>query len=315
MNTPRIVFMGTPDFAVASLSALIDNDYNVVAVITAPDKPAGRGRKINESAVKKYAVSKNIPVLQPEKLRDENFLEELRSYEADLQIVVAFRMLPKLVWDMPKMGTFNLHASLLPQYRGAAPINWAVINGESKTGITTFLLDENIDEGNILLQKEVEININDNVGIVHDNLMNAGNDLVLKTVDGLANGTISPKKQNESLELKPAPKIFKDDCRINWKNNALTIHNFIRGLSPYPGTWTKIFNDGKEVEAKIISALFVVEEHNLEVGVIIAEKKKISVAVSDGFIEIKEIQISGKKRMRTIDLLNGYSFSEDSKVI
>lgn len=307
--------MGTPDFAVASLSALIDNDYNVVAVITAPDKPAGRGRKINESAVKKYAVSKNIPVLQPEKLRDENFLEELRSYEADLQIVVAFRMLPKLVWDMPKMGTFNLHASLLPQYRGAAPINWAVINGESKTGITTFLLDENIDEGNILLQKEVEININDNVGIVHDNLMNAGNDLVLKTVDGLANGTISPKKQNESLELKPAPKIFKDDCRINWKNNALTIHNFIRGLSPYPGTWTKIFNDGKEVEAKIISALFVVEEHNLEVGVIIAEKKKISVAVSDGFIEIKEIQISGKKRMRTIDLLNGYSFSEDSKVI
>ena len=313
MESPRIVFMGTPDFAVASLKALVEKNYNIVGVITAPDKPAGRGRKINTSAVKKYAESVGLNLLQPEKLRDEAFLEELKNLNADLQIVVAFRMLPKVVWDMPKLGTFNLHASLLPQYRGAAPINWAVINGETKTGVTTFLLDDKIDEGNILLQQEVEIGIEDDAGVVHDKLMDVGTDLILKTVDGLVDGILTPTKQIESVELKPAPKIFKEECKIDWNKEIMSVYNHIRGLSPFPGSWSKLSNGDVDTEVKILKSNFVFEEHNLEVGRIITDKKSIRIAVNNGFIDVLELQISGKKRMKSADLLNGYKFDKSAK--
>ncbi len=314
MESPRIVFMGTPDFAVASLKALVEKDYNIVGVITAPDKPAGRGRKINTSAVKKYAESVDLNLLQPEKLRDEEFLEELKSLNADLQIVVAFRMLPKIVWDMPKLGTFNLHASLLPQYRGAAPINWAVINGETKTGVTTFLLNDKIDEGNILLQKGIEIEIKDDVGVVHDKLMNVGTSLIIETVDGLNSNTLNPTQQVELNILKPAPKIFKEDCRIDWNKDITSIYNHIRGLSPFPGSWSKLTNGDVETEAKILKSNFVLEDHNLDIGTIVSDKKNIRIAVNKGFIDVLELQISGKKRMKNADLLNGYKFDENSKM-
>jgi methionyl-tRNA formyltransferase len=313
MKSPRIVFMGTPDFAVASLKALVEKKYNIVGVITAPDKPAGRGRKINTSAVKKYAESVGLNLLQPEKLRDEAFLKELKSLNADLQIVVAFRMLPKVVWDMPKLGTFNLHASLLPQYRGAAPINWAVINGETKTGVTTFLLDDKIDEGNILLQQEVEIGIKDDAGVVHDRLMDVGTDLILKTVDGLVEGILTPTKQIESKDLKPAPKIFKEECKIDWNKEIMSIYNHIRGLSPFPGSWSKLNNGETDTEVKILKSNFVIEDHNLDIGRVITDKKSIRIAVNNGFIDVLELQISGKKRMKSADLLNGYKFDESAK--
>ena len=313
MKSPRIVFMGTPDFAVASLKALVEKKYNIVGVITAPDKPAGRGRKINTSAVKKYAESVGLNLLQPEKLRDEAFLNELKSLNADLQIVVAFRMLPKVVWDMPKLGTFNLHASLLPQYRGAAPINWAVINGETKTGVTTFLLDDKIDEGNILLQQEVEIEIKDDAGVVHDRLMDVGTDLILKTVDGLVEGILTPTKQIESKDLKPAPKIFKEECKIDWNKEIMSIYNHIRGLSPFPGSWSKLNNGDTDTEVKILKSNFVIENHNLDIGRVITDKKTIRIAVNNGFIDVLELQISGKKRMKSADLLNGYKFDESAK--
>lgn len=312
MKSPRIIFMGTPDFAVASLKALVENNYNIVGVITAPDKPAGRGRKINSSAVKKYAESVNLNILQPEKLRDEDFLKNLKALNADLQIVVAFRMLPKVVWNMPKLGTFNLHASLLPQYRGAAPINWAVINGEKKTGITTFLLNDKIDEGNILLQQEILIGEDDDAGIVHDKLMINGTDLILKTVEGLKKGNIEPKKQNEELTIKAAPKIFKDDCRINWSKDINEIYNHIRGLSPFPGAWSKLNNNDSETEVKIIKSKAVKQDHNLDLGSISIERKSIKIAVDSGFIEVLELQIAGKKRMKSSDLLNGYKFSDNA---
>lgn len=314
MTSPRIVFMGTPEFAVSTLKALVENNYKVVGVITVPDKPAGRGRKINESAVKKYAESVGLNILQPVKLKDEGFLTELKALKADLQIVVAFRMLPQVVWDMPKMGTFNLHASLLPQYRGAAPINWAVINGERKTGITTFLLNENIDEGNILLQEEIEIGNDDDAGIVHDKLMNNGSSLVLKTVDALIKSEISPKAQDMNIESKPAPKIFKEDCKINWSNNTGQIHNHIRGLSPFPGAWTKINNSDKVLEVKILKSKVLNEEHNFTTGKIVFDKKSLKVAVNSGFLEILELQLPGKKRMKSSDLLNGYKFSENAQI-
>ena len=314
MESPKIVFMGTPDFAVASLKALVEKEYNIVGVITAPDKPAGRGRKINTSAVKKYAESVGLNLLQPEKLRDEEFLEKLKSLNADLQIVVAFRMLPKIVWDMPKLGTFNLHASLLPQYRGAAPINWAVINGETKTGVTTFLLNDKIDEGNILLQAEVKIDIKDDTGIVHDKLMNEGTNLILKTVDGLHSNKLSPKKQMESNNLKPAPKIFKEDCKIDWNKDIMSVYNHIRGLSPFPGSWSKLSNGEIETEVKILKTNFVIEGHNLQHGIVKTDKKNIRIAVNNGFLDIVELQIAGKKRMKSADLLNGYKFSENAKM-
>lgn len=313
MESPRIVFMGTPDFAVASLKALVEKEYNIVGVITAPDKPAGRGRKINTSAVKKYAESVGLNLLQPEKLRDEEFLVDLKNLNADLQIVVAFRMLPKVVWNMPKLGTFNLHASLLPQYRGAAPINWAVINGESKTGVTTFLLNDKIDEGNILLQKEVEIEIKDDVGIVHDKLMDEGTSLIIETVEGLNSNILSPKQQIESNTLKPAPKIFKEECKIDWSKEIIPIYNHIRGLSPFPGSWSKLTNGNIETEFKILKCNFTLEEHNFEVGLMVSDKKNLKVAVNKGFIEVFELQIAGKKRMKSIDLLNGYKLEKGAK--
>ena len=302
--------MGTPDFAVASLKALIDAGENVVAVVTAPDKPAGRGQKLHQSAVKQFAVENNLPVLQPEKLRSPEFIEELRSYQADLQVVVAFRMLPEIVWDMPKNGTVNVHGSLLPNYRGAAPINHAVINGEKKTGVTTFLLQHEIDTGNILLADEVEIKETDDAGTVHDKLMNLGAALIVKTVAAIKQGTVNPIPQSgliQESEIKHAPKIFKEDCQIDWGKDNSTIYNFIRGLSPYPTAYTHLDNKVLKVyktEKELIP-------HSYEAGSFISDGKTyLKVATLDGFIKLREIQIEGKKRMDVADFLRGYKSEE-----
>ncbi|MEN8117559.1 MAG: methionyl-tRNA formyltransferase [Bacteroidota bacterium] len=312
----RIVFMGTPDFAVASLNELVDSGYNVVGVITAPDKPAGRGKNLAESAVKKYAVEKGLNVLQPEKLKNPIFLEELKSLKADLQVVVAFRMLPAVVWDMPPLGTFNLHGSLLPQYRGAAPLNWAVINGETKTGVTTFLLDHQIDTGKILFKEEVEIDENDTVGNIHDKLMGIGAQLVTKTVDALAGGDVNAIPQSELMggAIKHAPKIFKDDCRIDWTQNTETIRNLIRGLSPYPTAWSNLVhkNTGKEITAKLFFAQKT-EEKNKEIPGTIQTNGKtyLKVSCKNGWLEITDLQIAGKKRMKSEDFLRGFQQIND----
>ncbi|MGQ7870525.1 methionyl-tRNA formyltransferase [Sunxiuqinia sp. sy24] len=305
----RIVFMGTPDFAVTSLAALVENDYHIVGVITAPDKPAGRGRKLQESAVKKYASEKGLRVLQPEKLKNPAFIEELESLKADLQVVVAFRMLPEIVWRMPRLGTFNLHGSLLPQYRGAAPLNWAVINGEKETGVTTFLLSHEIDTGAILFHKKTPIHANDTVGDIHDRLMVIGAQLVVKTVDALAEGDYTPLEQDEiqTAELKPAPKIFKDDCRIDWSNSGEQIRNLIRGLSPYPAAWTELQDDkGQSLALKIFFAELE-EAANLVPGTIESDEKTyLKIAAADAWLNITDLQLSGKKRMKTEDFLRGY---------
>ncbi len=310
----RIVFMGTPDFAVTILKHLVENKYNVVGVITAPDKPSGRGQKINESAVKKYALSQNLPILQPTNLKNEDFLAELKELDANLQIVVAFRMLPKSVWAMPKYGTFNLHASLLPEYRGAAPINWAIINGETKTGVTTFFIDDKIDTGEIILQKETEIKPNEIVGELHDKLMYLGADLVLETVDLIANGDVKTTKQPD-LEEKSAPKLYPHNCKIDWNKSLNEIYNHIRGLNPYPCAWTTILNDNEEIQAKIYGVSKEYENHNLEIGKIITTKKELKVAVKDGFLIIYEIKLSGKKKLDAKSLLNGFQFSENSMAL
>lgn len=305
----RIVYMGTPDFAVASLDALVNAGYDIVGVITAPDKPAGRGRKIQQSAVKKYAVEKGLRVLKPTNLKASDFLEELRSLKADLQIVVAFRMLPEVVWNMPPKGTFNLHASLLPQYRGAAPINWAIINGERETGVTTFFLQHEIDTGNILFSEKVKIGDTDNVEILHDKLMALGASLIVKTVKAIENNEVNPIAQEEIMpeKLKSAPKIFKPDCKINWNDTSLNVYNFIRGLSPYPAAWTEFVN---EQTNKVISAkIFEVErdETVLSVGEISTDNKTfIKIGTQDKAINIKVLQLSGKKRMPIADLLRGF---------
>lgn len=301
----RIIFMGTPDFAVASLKALIDAGEEVVAVVTGPDKPAGRGQKLHESAVKKFAVSQNIPVLQPVKLRDPEFLAELKSFNADLQVVVAFRMLPELVWNMPEKGTINVHASLLPNYRGAAPINHAIINGEKKSGVTTFLLQHEIDTGNILFSTEVEILDNDNAGDLHDKLMLAGAELLIRTVNAIKKNDIHPIPQDsiDTENLKHAPKIFKEDCLINWENDSVKIYNLIRGLSPYPTAFTHI--DGKVL--KIYESEIIIEKHDLKPGSYISDgKNELKFATKDGFLKLLEIQIEGKKRMSVSDFLRGY---------
>ncbi len=306
----RIVFMGTPDFAVASLKALVENGYQVAGVITSPDKPAGRGRKLNEPAVKKYAVENNLRILQPEKLKNPDFITELESLKADLQVVVAFRMLPKIVWDMPRLGTFNLHASLLPQYRGAAPLNWAIINGEKETGVTTFLLDHEIDTGRILFKEKVEIENNDNVGVLHDKLMEIGSGLVLKTVDSLASGDYKAIDQDtlgKAENLKHAPKIFKDDCRIDWSKPAQKVHNLIRGLSPYPAAWTELVDENDQTIGLKVFATEIDEETNKTSGTVSTDgKTSLKVASSDRFINIKELQLAGKKRMKTEDFLRGF---------
>ena len=314
----RIVFMGTPQFAVESLKALVENGYNVVGVITMPDKPAGRGYKLQPSPVKEYALSQNLAVLQPEKLKNEIFLQELRNLKADLQIVVAFRMLPEVVWDMPPKGTFNLHASLLPQYRGAAPINWAVINGEKETGATTFFLTHEIDTGKIIFQEKIPIKEEDDAGTVHDKLMEMGASLVLKTVDAIIGDTVKPIPQRNLIAqaeiLKPAPKLFKETCRINWADPAPSIRNFVRGLSPHPAAWTELTALDKTVSPfKIFEVSTVEKPHSLPAGTIVTDNKSfIDVAASSGFVRLLDIQLAGKKRMRAKEFLNGFQFPHES---
>lgn len=314
MKDLRIVFMGTPEFAVTILKHLVENDYNVVGVITAVDKPAGRGRKLNQSAVKKYALSQNLPILQPKNLKNEEFQEDLKKWNANLQIVVAFRMLPKTVWSMPTFGTFNLHASLLPEYRGAAPINWAIINGETKTGVTTFFIDDKIDTGEIILQKEVSIENNEILGQLHDKLMYLGANLVAETVDLIAKGDVQTTKQPE-LEEKSAPKLNPLNCKIDWSKPLDDIYNHIRGLNPYPAAWTTIKNGDEEISAKIYGASKELSSHNLEYGTIITSKKELKVATKEGYLIIEQIKVSGKKLMDSKSLLNGFQFEENSKAL
>ncbi|MDF0708397.1 methionyl-tRNA formyltransferase [Flagellimonas okinawensis] len=320
MNTPknnslRIVFMGTPDFAVGSLKQLLEAGFKVVGVITAPDRPAGRGRKVQESAVKQFAVKHDLKVLQPTNLKDEAFLDELKSLNANLQVVVAFRMLPKAVWQMPEYGTFNLHASLLPQYRGAAPINWAIINGETETGVTTFFIDEKIDTGSIILQRTEKIHSDDSAGTLHDRLMELGSHLVVETCKQIEAGTVERKSQDESMELKPAPKIHKETCRIDWNATMPNIYNHIRGLSPYPGAWSELVNDGNAASMKIFKTEMEIAEHNYNVGKLVVEKKSLKVAVKDGYISLLELQLPGKRRMQVNEVLNGLNLENDAHLL
>jgi len=304
----RIVYMGTPEFAVASLDALVSGGYNVVGVVTMPDKPAGRGYKVQFSAVKEYALAHNLPLLQPEKLKDEQFLEELKALKADLQIVVAFRMLPEVVWNMPPMGTFNLHGSLLPQYRGAAPINWAIINGEKETGVTTFFLQHEIDTGDLILQKKIAIHRTDNAETIHDQLMVLGAQTVVETVDCILDGTAPKMPQPAAAELKIAPKIFKETCKIDWNSDCESIYNFVRGLSPYPTAWSELMNDNREpIPMKIYAVTTEQTSHTYTHGTIITDgKKELKVACKDGFVIIQSLQLSGKKRMNSDEFLRGY---------
>lgn len=300
----KIVFMGTPDFAVESLKALVKSGKEVVAVITAPDKPSGRGLVMNETPVKKYAVSQGIPVLQPEKLKKPEFLEELRSYQADLQIVVAFRMLPEVVWNMPRLGTFNLHGSLLPQYRGAAPINWAVINGETETGVTTFFLQQEIDTGNVIFAEKMPILPEDNAGTIHDKLMEIGANLVVKTAEAIEAGNYPQIPQDMSAELKSAPKIFKETCQINWNLSAEKIHNFVRGLSPYPAAWTLLNGKTCKIYKTEISEI---ADDETEIGNFTTDGKTyLDFRCVDKWIKIKELQLEGKKRMGIEEFLRGF---------
>nr|WP_314559306.1 methionyl-tRNA formyltransferase [uncultured Capnocytophaga sp.] len=311
----RIVFMGTPDFALASLQALVENNYNVVGVVTVADKPSGRGQKLNASPVKTYALSKGIPVLQPLKLKDENFLTQLKALAPDLQIVVAFRMLPEVVWRLPKYGTFNLHASLLPNYRGAAPINWAIINGEKQTGVTTFFIDEKIDTGAIIAQAITPITQHETAGTLHDKLMVQGAKLVCETVNKIAEGNCPTLPQNKEITFAEAPKIYKETCKINWHKNGLAIEQLIRGMSPYPTAWTEFIHKGETLPTKVYDALFQPHTHQLPIGTIIADKKHLQIAVTDGYIQLLELQLPAKKRMKTTDLLNGFSFNETTIAI
>ena len=319
----RIVYMGTPDFAVESLKRLVEGGYNVVGVITMPDKPMGRHQEtLQPSAVKKYAVEQGLRILQPVSLKDPEFIEELRSLQADLQIVVAFRMLPEVVWNMPPMGTFNLHASLLPQYRGAAPINWAVINGEKETGITTFFLKHEIDTGAVIQQVRIPIQETDNVGDVHDKLMMLGGQLVTDTVDRILEGTVKAIPQEEmapGTELKPAPKIFKETCRIDWEHKDLEqLYNFVRGLSPYPAAWTELLRaEGeKPVVMKIYQTAKEAAAHTLKTGAVCTDGKSyLKIAVDGGFLVLQEIQIAGKKRMLVTDFLRGARIDENYFVV
>lgn len=311
MKDLRIVFMGTPDFAVAILDALLQEQYNVVGVITAPDKPAGRGRKIHESAVKRYALEHQLKILQPTNLKSEAFLNELHQLNANLHIVVAFRMLPKVVWQMPEYGTFNLHASLLPDYRGAAPINWAIINGETKTGVSTFFIDEKIDTGTIILQKEVTIGEAETVGELHDKLMFAGSKLVVETVAQIKKGIVKTIKQ-PAQEEKLAPKIFSETCKINWNDSLNNIYNLIRGLNPYPSAWTTLLNDNLAIKVKIYNVKKEISDHTYKNGTVITSKNEIKVAVPNGFIKIDSLQLSGKRKMDSKSLLNGFTFYESA---
>ena len=311
----RIVFMGTPEFASTSLKRLVAEGYNIVAVVTTPDKPAGRGQKVHESDVKVTARELGLPILQPEKLRDETFLAALKELNPDLGIVIAFRMLPEVVWAMPRLGTFNLHASLLPQYRGAAPINWAIINGEKETGVTTFLLNHEIDKGAIIEQERTAILPEDNIGTLYDRLMEIGSHLVTRTVDKLAEGNYTTIEQMhiDETTLKPAPKIFKEDGRIDWRRRAEQIHNLVRGLSPYPAAWTPIYKNGAECgSAKIFTTRFELRYHNFQPGTLKTDGRTyLAVAAADGWVYIEEMQMAGKRRMAIKDILLGWRLSNE----
>lgn len=311
----RIVFMGTPEFAVTILDTLLENNYNIVGVITAPDKPAGRGRKLNKSAVKEFAETKGLNILQPTNLKSEAFLKELKTLNANLQIIVAFRMLPKVVWQMPEYGTFNLHASLLPNYRGAAPINWAIINGEEKTGVSTFFIDEKIDTGEMILQEEINIVPTENAGSLHDKLMHLGSNLVIKTAKLIATGNVKTTPQPEDAISKTAYKLNKNNCKIDWEAPIDTIYNKIRGLSPYPAAWCQLYNNENTLDIKIYTAEKEIIEHNYEIGKIVSTKKELKVCVKEGYINVIEIKLPGKRTMEIKSLLNGYSFKEDAKML
>lgn len=315
MRNLRIIFMGTPDFAVATLKTLVEAKYNIVGVITAPDKPAGRGQKLSESAVKQYAVSQNLNVLQPTNLKNDAFLKDLKLLNANLQIVVAFRMLPKAVWQMPEFGTFNLHASLLPNYRGAAPINWAIINGETTTGVSTFFIDEEIDTGDMILQETIAINPDENAGSLHDTLMNLGSNLVLKTVKLIENENVKTIPQKTSSDIKTAYKLNRDNCKIDWTASLNSIYNQIRGLSPYPAAWCILENGNDTLDVKIYSVEKEEINHALSSGTIITSKKELKVAVSNGYIIIKDIKLPGKRAMDVTSLLNGYTFEINAKML
>ena len=321
----RIVFMGTPEFGVATLDALVKGGYNVVAVVTQPDKPVGRhGSVLQPSQVKQYAVDHGLPVLQPVKMKDEAFVDELRSYGANLQVVVAFRMLPEVVWDMPEYGTFNVHAALLPQYRGAAPINWAVINGETRTGVTTFFLDHDIDTGKVIMQLPFDIHDDYNVEDVYDGLMHLGADICMQTLERIVEADGHPEAipQEELMTagetLLPAPKIFKETCEIDWKKTSKEVYDFVRGLSPYPGAWTTLSDaDGKQTVLKIYATSKVADANNggAAPGTIIVEGKRLLVATGDGVVQLEEVQLAGKKRMKAQDFLNGMKKVDSCKLI
>lgn len=304
--------MGTPDFAVGILDTIYKNNYEIVGVITAPDKPAGRGQKVSMSAVKEYALEKNLRLLQPTNLKSEDFLAELKSLNANLQVVVAFRMLPEVVWKMPKLGTFNLHASLLPEYRGAAPINWAIINGETKTGVTSFFIDDKIDTGAMILSKETEIGANETAGELHDRLMHLGSETVLETLQLIEAGKATTTLQENNPDVKTAYKLNKDNCKIDWSQSGKTIFNLIRGLSPYPAAWTYIKDGENEWNVKIYSASFEERGHSETIGKITTTKKEIFITTKDGVLKIESLQFPGKKRMLAHELLNGVKFSENA---
>jgi methionyl-tRNA formyltransferase len=311
----RIIFMGTPEFAVASLKALLKEGFEVVAVVTAPDRPAGRGRKLKASAVKSFALSMNLPVLQPANLKDSEFLRALESFNSNLQIVVAFRMLPKSVWSLPEYGTFNLHASLLPDYRGAAPINWAIINGEQETGVTTFFIDEKIDTGQIILQEKIKISEDETVGELHDKLMGLGAQLVVKTVTRLAEGSVETYSQKQADGLKPAPKLNRENCRIDWQQPSKEIFNLIRGLNPYPAAWTELHLGDQIQRVKVYQVSITENESNKFPGCIEIENREMRVHSADKVLKIMEIQLEAKNKMAVKEVLNGLQINQNLKFV
>jgi len=312
MEQLKIVFMGTPEFAVGILDAIYQNNYDIVGVITTADKPAGRGQKVKFSAVKEYALEKGLRLLQPTNLKDEAFLAELKSLNANLNVVVAFRMLPEAVWKMPKLGTFNLHASILPQYRGAAPINWAIINGEEKTGVTTFFIDEKIDTGAMILKAETNIGTDETAGELHDRLMELGKDTVIKTLTLIANDNATTTIQEVDDDIKTAYKLNKDNCKIDFTKSGEEIHNLVRGLSPYPAAWCFIKDNDQEWAVKVYTTQFIEAAHDKEIGAIVGDKKSIKVAVAGGFINILSLQMPGKKKLSAKELLNGMTFTDNA---
>jgi methionyl-tRNA formyltransferase len=311
----RIIFMGTPEFAVHILDGLVQQNYNVVGVITAPDRPAGRGQKVKLSAVKNYAQNHQLNVLQPENLKHPDFIATLDTLNPNLQVVVAFRMLPKVVWHMPKYGTFNLHASLLPQYRGAAPINWAIINGEKETGVSTFFIDEKIDTGALIFQKSIPISNEDTAGTLHDKLMNEGKILTLKTVEAISNNSIKTIQQPQSIELKTAHKLNKENCKIDWQKSGEDIRNLVRGLNPYPGAWAELKNGTETFNVKIYKVQFEKSNHKNPIGTLIVKKSSINVCINNGYINVIDFKFPGKKQMNVKSFLNGFSFQKNSKMI